>query len=343
MLSRLLASFNYESPDTSTWAHFSETFSSTQAIQAMGACAALALAFGANELLSQWVLNNFSSSRPWDWKREIVMITGGCDGIGELIARKLASRGIKVVVVDLHPSKDPLPENVFYYRLDVTSPEEIRRVAQSIRREVGEPTILINNAGVASLKTILDETEEEIRRTFDVNVVAHFFLIREFLPHMISQNHGHIVTVASMASFVTVASGVDYSCSKAAALAFHEGLMQELKYKYKARNIRARSVKQTMSFYYQAYVLTCGRSVVHPMWIRTSMFDAALRKGVFKDKLLLPNDVADSVVRLVLNGKSKQIFLPWYFGLGTILRALPTWFQEYARGSRSELLGPNLS
>jgi all-trans-retinol dehydrogenase (NAD+) len=59
---------------------------------------------------------------------------------------------------------------------------------------------------------------------------------------MVESDHGHVVSVASMASFVTVASVVDYGCSKAAALSFHEGLTQELKHRYNAPRVRTRLV-----------------------------------------------------------------------------------------------------
>ncbi|KAH8675084.1 hypothetical protein BGZ61DRAFT_508584 [Ilyonectria robusta] len=262
-----------------------------------------------------------SDSSQWDWSKEIVLVTGGSNGIGELVVGKLAGKGIKVVSVDLYPPKIPVPDNVSFYQLDVTSPDEIRRVAESIRRDVGEPTVLINNAGVASMKPILEETDLEIRRTFDVNIVAHFFLVREFLPWMISQNHGHIITIASMASFVTVAYNVDYCCSKAAALAFHEGLAQELKHNYHASNIKT--------------------SVVHPMWIRTAMFDSALKKKAFADTLLQPNDVADAITLQVLRGKSGQVFLPGYYSLGSVFRGLPAWVQERFRDARAHLFSEN--
>jgi short-subunit dehydrogenase len=97
---------------------------------------------------------------------------------------------------------------------------------------------LINNAGTGSGATILDETEQELQRTFDVNILAHFKLVKEFLPHMIERNHGHIVTIASMASFASVANNVSYSATKAGALAFHEGLAQELKARYGANKVR---------------------------------------------------------------------------------------------------------
>ena len=55
---------------------------------------------------------------------------------------------------------------------------------------------------------------------------------------MARRNHGHVVTVASMASFLVHAQNVDYTCTKASALAFHEGLAQELKSRYNADKVR---------------------------------------------------------------------------------------------------------
>lgn len=128
--------------------------------------------------------------------------------------------------------------NVYFYQVDITSSEKIRDVAEKIRKDHGDPTVLINNAGVGSNKTILDETEAEMRLVFEVNTIAHFLLVKELIPAMIKRDHGHIVTVASMASFMVHAQNVDYACSKASALAFHEGLSQELKSRYNAKNVR---------------------------------------------------------------------------------------------------------
>ena len=58
------------------------------------------------------------------------------------------------------------------------------------------------------------------RKTFEVNTISHFTMVREFVPSMIKNNHGHVVTVASAASYIVHAQNVDYSCSKASALAF---------------------------------------------------------------------------------------------------------------------------
>lgn len=76
-------------------------------------------------------------------------------------------------------------------------------MAEDIRSKVGHPTVLINNAGVVRGKSIIESSEKDIRFTFDVNALAHYWIVKEFLPSMIENNHGMIVTVASIAAWVT--------------------------------------------------------------------------------------------------------------------------------------------
>jgi short-subunit dehydrogenase len=93
-----------------------------------------------------------------------------------------------------------------------------------------------------NLSCILEQSEDDIHRVFNVNTIANFLLAKEFLPAMIKQNHGHVITIASMASFITGVRNVDYACSKASVLVFNEGLAQELRHHYNARKIRTRLV-----------------------------------------------------------------------------------------------------
>lgn len=130
--------------------------------------------------------------------------------------------------------------NVHFFKADITKSESIKAVAEQIRARLGDPTVLVNNAGVGHDGTILEEPEAKIRQTFEVNTISHFLMVREFLPSMIRKNHGHVITIASMASFVALGEMVDYCCSKASALAFHEGLTQELRHWYQARKVRTR-------------------------------------------------------------------------------------------------------
>jgi short-subunit dehydrogenase len=130
--------------------------------------------------------------------------------------------------------------NVFFYSVDITSPTAIQEAATQIREEYGEPTVLINNAGVGYMGNIIDKSESNIRRILEVNTLSHFWMVKEFLPAMIKNDHGHIVTIASMASFAALNGMADYASSKAAVLAFHESLTQEIRHSYGAKRVRTR-------------------------------------------------------------------------------------------------------
>ena len=136
---------------------------------------------------------------------------------------------------------------MFFYAVDITNVEDLQATAERIRSAHGDPTVLINNAGTGSGRPILDIPAAQAQKVFHVNIVSHFSLIREFVPSMVARNHGHIVTMASTASFLTQGANVDYSCTKAAALSFHEGLSQELRFVYKAPCVRTTYVLPSSS------------------------------------------------------------------------------------------------
>ncbi len=94
--------------------------------------------------------------------------------------------------------------------------------------------MLINNADVATIKLI----EQQVRRIFEVNILAHFKMSKAFLLHMIKTSHGHIITTASIAADATWASNTSYCATKAEVLAFHESLAQEIRARYNANEVR---------------------------------------------------------------------------------------------------------
>ncbi|KAJ5903546.1 NAD(P)-binding protein [Penicillium tannophilum] len=175
-----------------------------------------------NSYLSRQALSYATATLPWEPEREIVVVTGGSSGIGAAIVELLAQKGIKTLILDVTEPREELRSNTFFYQVDPTNPETIKSIAAKLRVEHDDSTVLINNAGIEFNKPILGLSE--FQRTFDVNILAHFLLVQIFLPAMVSRNHGHMASVASLASFTTSAINVDYACTKSAALAFYEGL-----------------------------------------------------------------------------------------------------------------------
>jgi all-trans-retinol dehydrogenase (NAD+) len=126
--------------------------------------------------------------------------------------------------------------NIMISQCDVSKKESISEVAEKARAAFGPVTILINNAGIVSGKTTLELSETMIRRTMDVNTISHLYSIKEFLPDMIANKKGHIVSIASLAGLWGIPGLGDYCASKFGAVAIDEALRLELKknghYKY---------------------------------------------------------------------------------------------------------------
>ncbi|XP_077158284.1 17-beta-hydroxysteroid dehydrogenase 13-like [Paroedura picta] len=167
---------------------------------------------------------------------EIVLITGAAHGLGRGTACALSKHGCTLVLWDInkHGVEETADECrrlgavVYSYVVNCQKREEIYRTADEVKKDVGDISILINNAGVITTGHLLSVTDEDIQNIFDINVLAHYWTVKAFLPAMIETNHGHIVTIASCAGRVAVPFMVTYSSSKHAVVGFHHSLTEEL-------------------------------------------------------------------------------------------------------------------
>ncbi|KFA70430.1 hypothetical protein S40285_00596 [Stachybotrys chlorohalonatus IBT 40285] len=249
--------------------------------------------------------NNWVTDK-YDWTKEIVVVTGGAAGIGASIVKLFEEQGITVIVLDVQPLTFTPSSKVHYYKCDLRSPENVSAVADKIRAEVGHPTVVINNAGVARGKSLLEAKPGDIRFTFDVNTLAHYWVAQAFLPNIVAKNHGMIVTVASYASWLTIPNMVDYGASKAAALSFHEGLTAELTTRYNAPKVRT--------------------VIVHPGHTKTPLFVGYDQNTAFTMPTQEPESIAEGVVRQVLSGNSGDVILPELGATLAGLRMFPDFY-----------------
>jgi all-trans-retinol dehydrogenase (NAD+) len=113
--------------------------------------------------------------------------------------------------------------DVRFFECDITDPYAVYATAHKVKKTFGAPTILINNAGVLASHSILSTSDDFLRKIFDVNVLSNWYTTKAFLPDMLKNNKGHIMTVASTASYIGVGGMADYTATKAAVLSFHEG------------------------------------------------------------------------------------------------------------------------
>jgi len=272
-----------------------------------------------NQTLSTMSHNSWrlSAAKGWNWPTEVVVITGGSSGIGkDIVVRLLNDLGVKgVAIMDIQEPPADLRNDrrVKFYKCDITSSEAVAEAANKIRADFGQdPSILINNAGVARPAPILETDEKFLRTIMGVNLMSHWFTTQNFLPAMVKKNKGHIITVASVASFVALPTAADYAATKAGALAFHETLSTEMSHIYKAPE-----------------VLT---TVVHPNFVRTPLvagFQGQLESaGV---KLMTSDRIADRVVAQIKDRRGGQVIIPDTDGIVSGLRGWPSWLQQLIR------------
>jgi NAD(P)-dependent dehydrogenase (short-subunit alcohol dehydrogenase family) len=269
-----------------------------------------------NRALNVWAMNNWraTANEGWVWDQEVAVVTGGSGDIGRALVQGLTAKGVRVAVLDMQEPPHSLQDNekVVFFKCDITVPAEIAKVGETIQRTLDHPSILINNAGIIRTTTILDETEDHLRRIVGVNLMAHWFTTKVFLPHMLSQNKGHVVTMASLASYVALPTSVDYSATKAGALAFHEGLACEIKHLYKAPGVMT--------------------TIVQPDFVKTQMTKAYWAEVEAAGGLLLTVDqVVDPVLRQIFSRRGGQIIVPQSRAVVSFLRGWPNWLQEVVR------------
>ncbi|KAG8191719.1 hypothetical protein JTE90_008783 [Oedothorax gibbosus] len=172
-----------------------------------------------------------------DLKGEVVLITGSAQGMGKQLAVDIARLGAKVVLWDINEEKlkevaKEITESggsAYYQVCDVSSEGDVTAKAEAVVQEVGEVTVLINNAGIMQNVPMLELSSARIRQTFEVNLLAHFWTIRAFLPSMQRHNRGHIVAIASAAGLVGHINQTDYSASKHGVVGMMEAFYEELR------------------------------------------------------------------------------------------------------------------
>jgi len=240
---------------------------------------------------------------------ELALITGGGGGLGRLLALRLVGLGCKVVLWDI--SKDSIDETCAIieslggickgYVVDIANRQEVFDAANVVKMEFGEVTLLFNNAGVVSGRMLLETPDVMIERCFNVNIISHFWTVKAFLPSMLENNHGHIITVASMAGHVGMHKLVDYCASKFAAVGFDESLRLELE------------------------ILGCNNvhtTVICPYFIQsTGMFDDVHSRWI---PTLNSNTVADAIVKGVRRNQ-KYVIIPQFFRLLLIAKWIFPW------------------
>ena len=215
-------------------------------------------------------------------ERELSIVTGGNRGIGKGIALKLARENHNIILFgrDIKALENTQKEilelgvDCDYYAGEAEDENFVSNSVSKIIEKYGKVNHLINNAGTRVFKRIIDANLEDFKKQMNPNVFGVFNFSKAVLPAMIKQNSGSIINIASLASKNSFVTGAMYSATKHAVLGFTKSLMLEVR----EYNIRVASI--------------CPGSVDTEFFNGTSMKPN-------KDKILKPEDIADTVLAIL--------------------------------------------
>ena len=174
-----------------------------------------------------------------DLKGKAVIITGARRGMGKADALAFAENGAKVVVADISQEEcqlvvDEIEKNGgegLAVKCDVSNEKEVEEMIKKTVKKFGKVDILVNNAGICQFKPFLELTEDEWKKTLDINLKGYFFCAKAAGKEMAKQKSGVIVNIASVVMGqigMGMAGLAHYSASKGGIAALTKTLALEL-------------------------------------------------------------------------------------------------------------------
>ena len=170
----------------------------------------------------------------FDFKGRTAIVTGGAQGFGLDITKRLIRSGASVIIWDNDQKmvekaiEDIKSPNLSFNIVDISNYSKVEECVQEITKQKNID-ILINNAGITGPTATLWEYDIEMwKKVVDINLMGTFNCCRTIVPNMIKNNYGRIVNVASVAGKDGNANASAYSVGKAGAIALTKSLGKEL-------------------------------------------------------------------------------------------------------------------
>jgi len=258
------------------------------------------------------------------YENKRVLVTGGASGIGRLLALKFAAAGARTAICDIDESGMEAVRSeararggsILCFPVDLSRREQVQAMAGQVGLALGGLDILVNNAGIVSGQSFLEASDGQIERSLAVNLFAHVWTIRAFLPGMIERGSGHLVTIASAAGIIGVSRLSDYSAAKFACFGLDESLRSEFRK-------RGQKIHTT---------------VVCPYFISTGMFAGVKTRFSFLLPILDPERTAGRIFNAVARRRARLLLPPLVYTVW-LLRLFPVRFFDFV----ADFLGINRS
>ena len=171
-------------------------------------------------------------------KGSIAAVTGAGSGIGRATALALAAEGARVAVTDLRLDSARQTADLIVasggearaWAMDVADPGQVRATLAQIQHELGNPSLLVNNAGIAVGGLFLDTSQESWQKIMSINLLGVVHCCQAFLPVMVlAGKPGHVVNIASMLGYTGMRGVSAYCATKFGVMGFSESLRAEMR------------------------------------------------------------------------------------------------------------------
>jgi 3-oxoacyl-[acyl-carrier protein] reductase len=167
---------------------------------------------------------------------EVALVTGASRGLGRAIALQLGRHGATVVGTATSESGAAAIDQALKdagingagLALDVTKPEQIEQVLKAIGERFGDPTVLVNNAGITRDNLLMRMKDEDWEAIIDTNLTSVYRLSKACIRSMMKARHGRIINIASVVGTMGNAGQANYAAAKAGMLGFSKSLAREL-------------------------------------------------------------------------------------------------------------------
>ncbi|XP_066954648.1 epidermal retinol dehydrogenase 2-like isoform X2 [Macrobrachium rosenbergii] len=168
---------------------------------------------------------------------KLILVTGAGQNLGRELSLQLSNLGAILVLWDISEKQNEQTAEMiranggeaYPYTCDISKQEAVAETASKVRRDVGNPEYLFNNAGTYEHKPFLSHTPNEIRRLVNVNLLGNLWVTSEFLGYMTKNNKGHIVCISSVLGYIGRNNVVPYCASKFGVKGMTEALAEELR------------------------------------------------------------------------------------------------------------------
>ena len=187
-----------------------------------------------------------------DLNNKVAIVTGGVQGFGLAVVERFINSGANVVIWEndkkLLDNFQTIKE-VHKIQTDVSNPESVKASAEETIKNCGSIDILVNNAGIAGPNhTTWEYPNSDWQQVIDIDLSGVFYCCKYVVPHMIKNNYGRIVNVASVAGKEGNPNAMPYSAAKAGVIAITKSLGKELADKNIAVNCVTPAAAKTRIF-----------------------------------------------------------------------------------------------